>query len=169
MLDLKSMLIGFAKGKKSVEPCLHVPNMVPNDGSYVENIYFNANLSPLQIVEEIRKIPEECWYSLVEGDQPIYALYGIERVGMTGYIQRINQNEWWIEVADFEGQGSSIVQFGVEYVPEDNAAYFRNSGPRDPKLYIGADTIPVSEEGIKIGTANHLLTNLFSIRPFTTE
>ena len=26
------------------EPCTHVPNMVPSDGSYVENIYFNTGL-----------------------------------------------------------------------------------------------------------------------------
>lgn len=174
----------------------HAPNMIPNDGSYVHNIYLNTALyiedeMPEHIVAEINKIPEECWikdgdigliYQVLQGDnnnnapwskqvliqKGNYSTVGFE--GVTYRMEIIGAPDNWggyqggsIEIAEITENGETLYVWsaGVETSDYEGGCFEFNSD-----TFTQSTVLDTTE---KIGTANHLLTNLFSIRPFVTE
>ena len=165
----------------------HVPNMVPNDGSYVHNIYFNTTLYieddlPDRIIAEINKIPDEYWIQdgenglicpVFRGDSdfawPTYALI------KKGYYSNVTSEPMCVIDMVTKGEGSDPgglrIEIG-EYLENGETHYVWGDfsiSSEEGCFLINSDTYTQSEvvgPTDKIGRANHLLTNLFSIRPF---
>jgi hypothetical protein len=147
------------------EPCTHVPNMVPNDGSYVENLYCNWQIDADKFISEIEKIPEDCWED--DGcESDGYLLFEVGEENNYGYIVRF-------KASDSDYCNYKLISNGDCYFDcTKESGECRIDGGFEEwsnMIEIKADlNVTHSITGAKIGTANHLLTNLFSTRPFTT-
>ena len=167
------------------EPCTHVPNMVPNDGSYVENVYFNTWLlgedweaPPAAVIAELEKIPKDCWINGAEwgtGAECAYLIYRASDEYTMGYVEK----------NVFSSESGADAAYAIRLCDKTVGCYFLDifaTGDADhPYIWyysyfehnfaikIGQDTLTQMEGTsaiMKVGTANHLLTNLISIRPF---
>ena len=166
------------------EHCTHVPNMVPNDGSYIENVYFNLALfgedfdaMPDATVAELEKIPDECWISSEElpmGGEASCLFYWLPDTRM-GYVVKNGVSN--ISGGDFTYaiylQSPTLGTVSIEMLAtgEPEQPYvWGYCDINEQCIPIGNDTLTeVPDTTVKVGAANHLLTNLISIRPFTTN
>lgn len=170
----------------------HVPNMIPNDGSYVHNIYLNTALfaddvMPDAIVAEINKIPEECWFETSENVFVYQVCQGVDDSGFPLYVL-IKKGDCSnlgagvpVYVIDVWGKDATGLDAGGGYIEIADISEYEPEFPymwnqcdfagTDGSCRFSCDTSTQTkvllDVPVKVGTANHLLTNLISIRPFT--
>lgn len=137
--------------------------VVPNTG-YVENVYFNINLS----VEEVVGLLSQLNYTSSSFiDIPIYGLL---------YKHTWINNEWVdliLSVFKFDDLNYAIVDFdnqlfyfATENVPDMPLDFVGWNPSFNGEIIVNGD-VSGSLQDIHFGTQNNLLTNLFSTTPFT--
>ena len=148
-----------------LKPCTHVPNMVPNDGSYVHSIYVNTQLSAEEIVDLYEAIPEGYWLTsgltsmqVVYDTSVSYAYIFKEGAddGSCKYSIRIDGEEIFACSQDSLGNIQTI----TSWTENKNVVLIQDVLNENV-------TGMVDDEGnnLKAGRANHMLVNLLSIKP----